>query len=154
MKKTLLFFTLFASMFAFSQVGIGTTNPNGSAILDLKSTNKALLLTRVANTAAIPSPINGMLIYDLSSNCFKAYENGAWSNCLGKPTGRIITLDCAGATQIGTLAPNTIASNVSVEVDYTGGNGLAHTGQTVSSTGVTGLTATLLQALWLQEMAA
>lgn len=32
----------------YSQVGIGTANPNPSAILELSSPNKAFLLTRVA----------------------------------------------------------------------------------------------------------
>jgi uncharacterized protein (TIGR02145 family) len=41
------------------------------------------------------------------------------------------------------LTANTPASGVSSEVPYQGGNGGMHTGQTVSSTGVTGLTATL-----------
>ena len=66
----------------FAQVGIGTSNPEPSTILELKSEDKALLLTRVANTSAIPTPINGMLIYDMSANCIKGYENGAWTQCL------------------------------------------------------------------------
>jgi uncharacterized protein (TIGR02145 family) len=65
----------------FSQVGIGTATPHISAELDITSTNKALLITRVANTAAISNPANGMIIYDLSSNCFKGFQNGAWSGC-------------------------------------------------------------------------
>lgn len=41
------------SFMSFAQVGIGTISPQASSILDLTATNKALLLTRVANTAAI-----------------------------------------------------------------------------------------------------
>jgi uncharacterized protein (TIGR02145 family) len=43
----------------------------------------------------------------------------------------------------GTLAAGTTASGVSALVLYAGGNGGPHGGQTVTSTGVTGLTATL-----------
>jgi uncharacterized protein (TIGR02145 family) len=52
-------------------------------------------------------------------------------------------LDCASATHYGTLSEAVPASGVSSTVTYTGGNGLSHPGQTVTSTGVTGLTATL-----------
>jgi len=58
-------------------------------------------------------------------------------------TSAISSLDCGGSTVTGTLIPGQAASGVSVSVPYTGGNGSAHSGQTVSSTGVTGLTATL-----------
>lgn len=58
--------------------------------------------------------------------------------------GTISTLNCAGASHSGTLLQGTVASNVSSVVSYTGGNGGYHNGQTVASTGVTGLTATLL----------
>ncbi len=57
--------------------------------------------------------------------------------------GSIASLNCAGATNNGTLTAGTSASGVSSIVPYTGGNGGTHSGQTVASTGVTGLTATL-----------
>jgi uncharacterized protein (TIGR02145 family) len=62
-------------------------------------------------------------------------------NCL---PGSIATLDCAGATVSGSLLLNQAATGVSASVPYTGGNGGAFDGQTVSSAGVTGLTATLI----------
>ena len=58
--------------------------------------------------------------------------------------GTILTLNCAGATHVGALTQGTVASGVSSSVSYTVGNGGYHNGQTVASTGVTGLTATLL----------
>jgi uncharacterized protein (TIGR02145 family) len=57
--------------------------------------------------------------------------------------GSINTLDCGTATNSGTLTSGIVASGVSSSVPYTGGNGGTHNGQTVASTGVTGLTATL-----------
>ncbi len=59
------------------------------------------------------------------------------------PIGTITTLNCASATNTGSLTQSTIASGVSSSIPYTGGNGGTHNGQTVTSTGVTGLTATL-----------
>ena len=59
------------------------------------------------------------------------------------PVGTIATLSCGTATNTGTLTAGTAASGVSSSVPYTGGNGGTNNGQTVTSTGVTGLTASL-----------
>jgi uncharacterized protein (TIGR02145 family) len=102
-------------------VGIGTTAPANSSILDLTSTNKGLLLPRVANTAAITTPANGILIYDLSSNCLKVYQNGSWSDCLSfVPTpvsavctgfsGSYCTNGLSSATYAVTLTNNDFSS--------------------------------------------
>jgi uncharacterized protein (TIGR02145 family) len=71
--------------------------------------------------------------------------------CDGKPTwaiggvcpGTITALNCSSATNNGTLTATTTASGVTSVISYTGGNGGTHNGQVVTSTGVTGLTATL-----------
>ena len=59
------------------------------------------------------------------------------------PPGAIDALNCNSATTNGTLTSGVAASGVSSSVPYIGGNGSSHNGQVVSSTGVTGLTATL-----------
>jgi hypothetical protein len=82
MKKIkLIFLALLISAVSFAQVGIGTITPTAGSILELKATDKALLITRVANTAAVTTPVNGMIIYDLSVDCFKGYQNNAWTDC-------------------------------------------------------------------------
>ena len=78
MKKTITALAIFASSIAFSQVGIGTTSPHSSSILDLTASDKALLLPRVANSNNIATPVNGMMIYAINPKCFKAYQDGAW----------------------------------------------------------------------------
>lgn len=55
--------------------------PNG--FIAVESKNKGFVITRVANTAAIASPIEGMLIYDNSANCVKLYYDSAW-HCIAK----------------------------------------------------------------------
>jgi uncharacterized protein (TIGR02145 family) len=52
-------------------------------------------------------------------------------------------INCGSATQTGNLYNGSVASGVSVTVPYTAGNGGSYAAQTISSTGVTGLTATL-----------
>jgi uncharacterized protein (TIGR02145 family) len=52
-------------------------------------------------------------------------------------------LNCGSSIQTGTLISGTAANGVSVSVPYTGGNAGSYAAQTIVSTGVTGLTATL-----------
>ncbi len=77
---------------------------------------------------------NSMRSSGLSVRCIKDIVS---------PQGSINTINCGSATNIGNLTTGAAASGVSSVVPYTGGNGGAYNGQTVSSTGVTGLTATL-----------
>lgn len=56
----------------------------------------------------------------------------------------ITALNCNTAVNSGTLNANSAATGVSSEVTYFGGNGAPHNGQIINSTGVLGLTATLL----------
>jgi uncharacterized protein (TIGR02145 family) len=76
--------------------------------------------------------------------------------CGGKPTwtigdicpGTITALNCSSVTNNGTLTATINASSVTSLISYTGGNGGVHNGQVVTSTGVSGLTATLKLALF------
>lgn len=82
MKKFyLILLSTCISSISFAQMGIGTNTPVSGSILELKSADKALVLTRVANTAAVTTPVNGMIVYDISSNCVKGYQNGTWTGC-------------------------------------------------------------------------
>ena len=58
-------------------------------------------------------------------------------------TGTITALDCGNAIVTGVIKKGVPATGVSVVILYTGGDGNAYGAQTISSTGVTGLTATL-----------
>jgi hypothetical protein len=65
-------------------VGIGINNPATSAILDLTSTTRALVITRMTTTQrdAIIAPINGMILYNTTLNKFQGYENGSWADLI------------------------------------------------------------------------
>ncbi len=58
-------------------VGIGTTSPQGA--LDVNSTTGALIVPRMttAQRDALTA-MNGMIIYNTTTNQFNFYENGAW----------------------------------------------------------------------------
>ncbi|QES92470.1 hypothetical protein F0358_06940 [Empedobacter brevis] len=71
-KKLLTFGFLVASFYGYAQVGVNTSNPDPSAILELKHSNKGLLIPRVNLTGrtdltTIPSPANGLLVYNLAN---------------------------------------------------------------------------------------
>jgi len=130
-------------------VGIGTdVVPNSNAILELAATNKGFLPPRLttAQRNAISNPPAGLMIYNVNTNCMDFWNSSIWvSTCalIGPPPGIITTLNCAAANNIGILENGNAASGVSSAIPYTGGNGGSHGGQIVTSTGVTGLTATL-----------
>ena len=58
--------------------------------------------------------------------------------------GTITSLNCSTTTNNGTLVMNTLVSGASSEISYTVGNGGTYDSQTIASTGVLGLTASLL----------
>jgi len=81
--KTLLFFllTTLINCSAHSQsVGIGTTTPNNSAALDVSSSNKGVLLTRLttAQRKAIASPATGLLVFDTDKNSLYLFDGFTW----------------------------------------------------------------------------
>ena len=64
----IVYLLFFFSFIGFAQVGINTTNPDPSSILDISSSNKGLLVPRVALTdptdqATILSPAKGLLVF-------------------------------------------------------------------------------------------
>lgn len=74
----------------FGQVGIGTTTPHASSVLDVTSTDKGVLFPRLttAQRDAITSPAEGLTIYNTSESCiqFNRSTNGShdwYSLCSG-----------------------------------------------------------------------
>ncbi|NAS32137.1 hypothetical protein GTQ40_14215 [Flavobacteriaceae bacterium R38] len=63
-----------------AQVGIGTTTPHASAILDLTSTEQGLLAPRMTTTDrnAITSPAIGLLVYDTDEEAFYHSNGTDW----------------------------------------------------------------------------
>jgi hypothetical protein len=91
MKKAIIIFVfiLISGSFAFAQFGINTdgSDPDNSAMLDVKSSNKGVLFPRMtaAERNAIPNPAQGLLVYctDCSSGgSLCIYINSNWRNVL------------------------------------------------------------------------
>lgn len=82
-SKVLIFFSALNFIFSYGQVGIGTTTPNSSAILEINSTNSGILIPRMtlAQRNAITTPANGLLIYQTDGTTGFWYYNGTiWTN--------------------------------------------------------------------------
>jgi hypothetical protein len=61
-------------------VGIGTTSPNASALLDITSTTKGFLPPRMTTTQknAIATPATGLVVYDTTLNKLSVYTGAGW----------------------------------------------------------------------------
>ncbi len=81
-KRTFLFLiTLIPFSVAHTQsVGINTSGatPDASAILDLNSTNKGLLIPRVTDTNSVSSPSMGLLLFSNNDSTFYYYTGTKW----------------------------------------------------------------------------
>ena len=144
-------------------VGIGTASPNTYALLDISSSNKGMLAPRVSlatNTTDLNSDGDnnvanqpaGLLVYNTGTGTLKyvgyMFWNGTeWRSLNNSSTanGAIGSLICNSAS----LSPATYTAGTpysgTLSVPYSGGNGGTYSGQSIVSTGVTGLTATLAE---------
>ncbi|SDJ11595.1 hypothetical protein [Chryseobacterium jejuense] len=141
-KNTIFLATFLMSLPVFGQVGINTPNPHLSASLELASNNKALYLNRVANTSVINDPQSGMVIYDLTDKCVKAYQGNpaGWSGCIignSGLTGAVTSINCAGAYFTPNFATVGQPYTGTLTVPYTGGNGGIYPAQTTTVNGLT-----------------
>jgi len=146
-----IFFMLCSSTVVAQGIALNTSGsaPDSSAILDVSSVTQGFLAPRMSGIQrdAILNPADGLIIFNTTSGCPNYYFNGSWFEWCGTqilPVGSISTLDCIGAANFGVLTDGTPASGVYSELSYTGGNGGTHSGQTVNSSGVTGLSAALI----------
>jgi len=130
---------------ANGNLGIGTVTPHASAITEMSSTTQGFLPPRMSSTQrdAIPAPANGLVIFNETTGCLNYFFSGAWYEWCGVLIGTVSSLNCLLTMNNGTLAPGTPANGVSSNVPYAGGNGGSYQGQTIASSGVSGLTATL-----------
>lgn len=154
MKKILpLFFPACAAMlFSFSEsksqnnnVGIGTLTPNSSAMLDVTSSSKGVLIPRM-NTAAmnaipVSATTDGLIIYNTDSACFCYYKSSVWMSLCNAgggsgspgPTGPTGPTGAGTAGATGPTGPTGIGT-----AGATGPTGPTGTNGTTGATGPTG----------------
>jgi uncharacterized protein (TIGR02145 family) len=95
-------------------------------------------------TSSISGSLSNVMWIQNNSNMYSDMRADALSlRCIKETVGAVGAINCGGATTTGTLSSGTAANGVSTAISYTGGNAGTYSAQNVSSTGVTGLTATL-----------
>lgn len=78
--KRFLTILVICNLFAMelnAQVGINTTSPEASSVLDLSSTNQGFLVPRL-DISNITSPAKGLMVYDTTQNSFCFYNGTNW----------------------------------------------------------------------------
>ncbi|WP_159020017.1 cell wall anchor protein [Algibacter sp. L3A6] len=92
MKNTTIFIgLLFLVLFQIpthAQVGIGTTTPDASSILDIESTTQGILTPRMttAQRIAIASPAEGLMVFDIDEGSFFYFDGTVWVELEGSVT--------------------------------------------------------------------
>ncbi|WP_343665218.1 hypothetical protein [Chryseobacterium mucoviscidosis] len=110
---------LLASFFTFAQVGINTTSPDASAVLDVSSTNKGILGPRISLTSAnmqLGSAPNaaGLLIYNTGPTITPGYYfwNGSeWRVFNSSSSGSGSSQALANVESIAVMGPLTSTSD-------------------------------------------
>jgi len=134
MKQTILILTLLCAANSIqAQVGIGTSSPASSSILDVTSTSKGFLPPRMtlAQRDAISSPVAGLMIWctDCGSNGdLQTYNGSLWTNLSGGPTqaksiGSAIQGEAAADRSGNSLSMSSDGSIVAIGGYLNDGNG-------------------------------
>lgn len=84
----------------YAQIGLGTTTPDESSVVDISSRDKGMLTPRLTDTQrdAIASPATGLLIYNLTQNCLQVNtgtpSTPSWF-CVGRESSLpVVVEDC------------------------------------------------------------
>jgi uncharacterized protein (TIGR02145 family) len=119
------------------------TDPNGGNNYTITNTSQLLSVPYAMYASSANTSNNGVPVGGTNGQFLTNCNGVATWTTAGQCPGTIASFDCASANNTGTLTALQSASGVSSDISYTGGGGGTHIGQTVTSTGVTGLTATL-----------
>jgi hypothetical protein len=104
------------------------SNADASAMLDVKSSSKGILIPRLDSNSrkAIASPGNGLMVFDTDTKSFWYYSNSAWNEVVG--TSRTV----AFAVTLKTSAVVTSSPVVFDSIIYNKGGGYLYSAPTIS----------------------
>jgi hypothetical protein len=129
MKKLIYLILLLSGIYVNAQVAINIdgTSPDNSAMLDVKSTTKGLLIPSMTTTQrnAIVSPAEGLIIYNTSTNAINQRRNGVWMYLLNNSSW-----EGSGTGLMYNLADN-VGINTSTPAERLDVNGNIRTGNAV-----------------------
>lgn len=72
---------MFTTLIVAQSVGINTNEPHTSAILDIQSSTKGLLIPRTSTSSRIDivNPAKGLMLYDTTTSSFWFHNGSAWT---------------------------------------------------------------------------
>lgn len=146
------------NIYQLGTINIGTSTKDNTAILNVNSTNKGVLLPRVAlksstDAVTIPSPTTGLLVYNTGAEStfttvgYMFWDSSSWKIFASASSEEAkATLNCAGtqmspAQQI--IGATAIIAGTVLQIPYTGSNGGSFNAATLVSTGNANVTATI-----------
>jgi hypothetical protein len=99
--------------FLVAQVGIGTTAPKSSSVLDVESTSKGFLYPRMTNTQmlAISSPANGLMVFNTDAGALYYYNGTSWLSKENTVSGFVNTSSPLQLDNIRVQMPVSTAAN-------------------------------------------
>ena len=99
---------------ATSNIGIGTTSPSTSALLDLRSTTKGVRMPNMttAQKNAIASPVAGLTVYDTTLSSICVYNGAGWTK------QEIISAPDFGGTDTITLSVPSQYATIQLALNY------------------------------------
>lgn len=143
MKIKIVFFLLISFHFCEAQIGMGTTTPNSSSVLDIASNNKGLLTPRMNNAQrnAILAPAIGLLIYNTDDSDFNSYNGSllGWQDfstafMAVAATSNITTTSTTDQTAIGmTVVPKMGTYSVQFNSQFNNADNYTYASSTVGS---------------------
>ncbi|MDB2606853.1 collagen-like protein [Zobellia sp.] len=76
------------------KIGDDVSTIHEASLLELQSTSKAFVLTRVTTTQmANITPLNGALVYNTDTNCVHAFNGTTWQNLCNTNAGSVSVVD-------------------------------------------------------------
>jgi|GEM_PF-1962188 len=119
-------------------LGLGTTTPDASAVLDVSSPSQGLLAPRMsaAQRDLIASPATGLLVYQLDGSTpgFYAYNGSAWAPVRGTGSTGPTGLNALVRTAAEAAGPNCPTGGTKVESGRdTNGDGTLNAGEVTST---------------------
>lgn len=144
-KKAILLVAMLSLLHSYSQVGIGTTTPDASSMLEIQSTTSGLLIPRMteAQRLAIGTPATGLLVYETDTTPgFWYYDGGSWATFGADVDWTVSGTDMynanTGNVGIGNTAPSALLHLTGTTVPSSGGTSTLYTND-FSSGGITNI---------------
>ncbi|MBC7935549.1 MAG: FG-GAP repeat protein [Rhizobacter sp.] len=113
----LLFLCASGKLISGQSVGIGTSSPNSSAVLDIQSTSKGALIPRMttAQRKAIINPEPGLMVFDTDKRTIFMYQSPQWGQLsfINNQLGQLMPRTASDGEQ-----NNYLGKEVSISGDY------------------------------------